>query len=145
MSSGLGATTGGTRVTAEFQSPGSKGFREYATTGATTETAPLGIDRAPVVARDSAESMSSLPAPLDMESRSGGQRKELSWRLEINRRKGPNEEYWYHWIYRITLPEGNRKSQYGGSLDKLPNPERLTQYERNSKKYARRNHGKAKA
>ena len=107
--------------------------------------------KAPVVARDSAESPST-GAPKTAEElgmakapRSGREARVLSWRLEINRRKSPSGEYWFHWIYRITLPEGNRKSQYGGSLDRLPYPERLTQYERNSKRYARRNHGKEKA
>lgn len=151
MSSGLGATTGGARVTAEFRSPGSKGFREYATTRGSESAGELDMDKPPVVARDSAESPST-GAPKDSGEvdagrapRSGREARVLSWRLEINRRKSPSGEYWFHWIYRITLPEGNRKSQYGGSLDRLPYPERLTQYERNSKRYARRNHGKEKA
>ncbi len=62
----------------------------------------------------------------------------LSWRIEINRRPGPEGSYWYHWLYRLTLPDGRRASRYGGSMEMLPSPERLAQYKRNSKRHARR-------
>ncbi len=71
-------------------------------------------------------------------TRATSPRPALSWRIEINRRPGPEGSYWYHWVYRLTLPDGRRASRYGGSLDRLPSPERLAQYKRNSKKHARR-------
>lgn len=56
------------------------------------------------------------------------------------RRRGPSGGYWYHWVYRLRLPDGGRRSRYGGTLETLPRPERLAQYRRNSKRHARRVH-----
>lgn len=63
---------------------------------------------------------------------------EPSWRIEINRREQSQKEYLYHWIWRLTLADGGRRSRYGGNLDRLPDPQRLTQYKRNSQRYAQR-------
>ena len=138
--------------TAESRSSAKGDYLSNATTGTTTGT-DSGAGSDPVPSRSGRAAESEPPresnrangkSPDSAESRSsattGGPRRELSWRLEINRRKGSDNEYWYHWIYRLTLPNGERRSRYGGSLDKLPDPSRLVQYKRNSKKHARRNH-----
>jgi hypothetical protein len=62
------------------------------------------------------------------------------WRIEINRRQKAGGDYKHHWIYRITLDDGGRKSSYGGRVVELEllDPGRVKQYHRNSRRHARR-------
>ena len=62
----------------------------------------------------------------------------MSWRIEINRRKGKTAVT-HHWIWRLTMQDGARRAKYGGSLATLPDQQRWKQYRRNSARYKRRN------
>lgn len=62
------------------------------------------------------------------------------WRTEIARRKGKKGNYTYHWNYRFTYQTGRRVAAYGGTLEALIaiNEERWNEYQKNSKRLARR-------